>query len=126
MLEAFLLDCARTDHVWSESDCAMTIANWWRVKHGVDPAADLRGTYFDEAGCLVVVERNGGMQALVGERAHRVGALPTLEPGPGDIGVIRVHGLDFGAILGPTRRWHVKSPRGVAAYRCAFLAAWRT
>lgn len=126
MLEEFLLEVARSDHVWSESDCAMTIANWWRFKHGLDPAADLRGTYHNEPECMAVVEREGGMLNVVGVRAERVGAILTANPVPGDIGVINVHGLTFGAILGPSGRWIVKSVHGVASYRCAHLKAWRT
>lgn len=126
MLEQFLREAARSDHIWSESDCAMTIANWWWFKHGVDPAADLRGTYHSEAECMAVVAREGGMLNVVTVRAERVGAIATDSPAPGDIGVIGVHGLVFGAILGPFMRWTVKSAHGVAAYRCRHLKAWRT
>lgn len=126
MLEEFLREAARSDHVWSQSDCAMTIANWWLVKHGVDPAADLRGTYHSEPECMAVVAREGGMLNVVTVRADRVGAIVTDSPAPGDIGVIEIHGLVFGAILGPSKRWTVKSSHGIAAYRCAHLKAWRT
>jgi hypothetical protein len=124
MLEEFMLDMARSDHIWSQSDCAMTIANWWLFVHGVDPAADLRGTYQTEQECTALVAREGGMLLVVGVRARNVGAQPTLAPVPGDIGVIAVHGVEFGAILGPTGRWAVKSQHGVAGYRCSPLQAW--
>jgi len=126
MLHTFLLDAARSDHVWSQSDCAMTIANWWRCKHGFDPGADLRGSYHTEEACLAVIEREGGMVGVVGSRALRAGALSTTDPCAGDIGVVSVHGLQFAAILGPTGRWMVKSAHGLAGYRCSPVAAWRT
>lgn len=126
MLNEFLMMLARSDHVWSESDCAMTIANWWRLKHGCDPAADLRGTYHSEAECQAVLQREGGMIGVVTTRAAGVHASPTEKPVPEDIGVIHVHGMQFGAVLGPSGRWVVKSPFGIATYRCEPLVAWRT
>lgn len=126
MLDTFLAEAARSDHVWSQSDCAMTIANWWLFKHGVDPAPHLRGSYRTESECRAVVERQGGMSAVVASCAARVDAVPTEAPEPGDIGVIAVHGLEFGAIMGPSGRWMVKSIHGIAGYRCCHLKAWRT
>jgi hypothetical protein len=125
MLETFLAEAARSDHVWSESDCAMTIANWWRFKHGVDPAPHLRGSYHTENECRAVVEREGGMLAVVTGCAARVAAVEVDIPRPGDIGVVAAHGLMFGAIMGPSGRWLVKSERGIAGYRCGHLKAWR-
>lgn len=124
MLQDFLADAARSEHVWSQSDCAMTIANWWRWKHGVDPAADLRGSYSTEQECLAVLSDHGGMRAVVAECAGRVSAKPTSSPVAGDFGVIDVHGTEYAAILGPSGRWIVKSQHGIAGYRCPPLCAW--
>jgi hypothetical protein len=126
MLETFLAEAARSDHVWSQSDCMMTPANWWHFKHGADPAADVRGSYHTEDECRALIKREGGLVAAMGRRANRVGAQETDTPQPGDIGVINAHGLEFGAILGPSGRWMVKSSHGIAGYRCGHLKAWRT
>lgn len=126
MLDSFLLQAARSDHIWSQSDCAMTIANWWLFKYGVDPAADLRGSYHTEDACRAVIAVEGGMLEVIGKRAARVAATKIEVPEPGSFGVIMVHGVMFGAILGFTGRWMVKSPRGMAGYRCSHIAAWRS
>lgn len=124
MLETFLADLARTPFVWGETDCAMTVANWWRCAHGTDPAPDLRGSYSDAAGCSSVLAARGGVSGVVGEIASRVGASETSDPQPGDFGVICVHGLEFAAVLSPSGRWMVKGLMGIAGYRCAPLKAW--
>ena len=124
MLETFLADLARTAFVWGETDCAMTVANWWRCAHGVDPAPDLRGSYHDAAGCSAVLGARGGVAGVVSEIATRVGARESDRPGPGDFGVILAHGLEFAAVLGPSGRWMVKGLTGVAGYRCAPMKAW--
>lgn len=126
MFQDFLMSLARSAHVWSESDCAMTMANWWQRKHGFDPASHLRGTYHSEAECLAVLRREGGMIGVVSTCADRAKAVQTDCPVTEDIGVVNVHGQQFGAVLGPSGRWVVKSPMGIATYRCAPLIAWRT
>ncbi|MBP2531874.1 hypothetical protein J3A73_004353 [Rhizobium sp. PvP099] len=103
----------------------MTVANWWRFKHGVDPVPNLRGSYSTEDECRAVVEREGGMLAAITACAARVNAIECGDPQPGDIGVIAVHGLEFGAIMGPSGRWMVKSRHGIAGYRCQHIKAWR-
>ncbi|NHT77559.1 hypothetical protein G8E10_17740 [Rhizobiaceae bacterium CRRU44] len=124
MLETFLAEASRSPLIWSVNDCAMMLANWWQVRHGVDPAAHLRGTYSTESECLSVVERAGGIIALVEQIAAGVGAKRLQYPVAGDIGVIEVHGHQFAAIMGPTGRWMVKAERGMAGHRCGFLKAW--
>ncbi len=126
MLQQFLLEIAKTEFVWGETDCAMTIANWWRRKHGIDPGADLRGTYVTEGECRLVMEREGGILEVVRSRAERAGAVRTAEPEAGDIGIIRLDGIGYAAIRGPSGRWMVKSPHGLAGYRCGFFCAWRS
>jgi len=126
MLEKFLADLARADFAWGENDCAMTVANWWLLKRGIDPAADLRGTYGTEQECMAVVAREGGVLAVVERCAVRAGARSVTEPLPGDIGVISVHGQEFGAVMGSRGRWMVKSAHGLAGYRCDAIMAWRS
>lgn len=40
---------------WGEHDCALFAAGWVATVTGIDPAADLRGTYHDEAGARAVL-----------------------------------------------------------------------
>lgn len=107
-----------------EWDCAMTLANWVREVTGVDPAFSLRGSYSD-AEWPEIVEREGGLVALVGRLADGAGLSPTDAPGIGDIGVVETRIGPAGAIR--TRRgWALKLDDGIVSARTlTVLAAWR-
>ncbi|SHF05748.1 hypothetical protein SAMN02745157_1535 [Kaistia soli DSM 19436] len=127
MLVTFLADLARRPFRWGECDCSLIIADWWRVNHGVDPAAHLRGTYADEPACEALLAREGGRRALVTRLATSVGALPTDTPSPGDFGVVSGGVVtEMPAIMTPDGKWAVKSRRGLIVFAPAEInASWR-
>jgi hypothetical protein len=126
MLVSFLADLARRPFRWGACDCSLIIADWWRLNHGVDPAAHLRGTYASEAECDALLSREGGRLALVAKLAGSVGAVPTDDPQPGDFGVVAGGTLtDMPAIMAPDGKWAVKSVRGLIAFVPErVVAAW--
>lgn len=123
-LAEFLRRAASEKRVPGEWDCAMTLANWVRSVTGIDPAFGLRGTY-SEAEWPAIVEKEGGLVALVGRLAVSAGLEPTATPASGDIGVVESKIGPTGAIKTATR-WAMKVGAGVVAVRnVKLLAAWK-
>lgn len=124
-LKDFILHQAQVEFKWGVNDCALTLADWWRERHGIDPAEHLRGTYSTEDECWAVLDENGGLLRLVSDLATRAGAVYTQSPIPGDIAVIGKGGLRYGAIMTPSERWFVKSFNGaVGLSDVRVLRAW--
>lgn len=74
---------------WGADDCSLFLADWWAYRHGVDPAAHLRGAYATEAEKAEIVRQAGSLVLLVEDLAERVGAKVRTGPAqPGDFAVI--------------------------------------
>jgi len=124
-LPAFLRALAARPFYYGDLDCALTLADWWQANHGVDPAAELRERYFDEAICEQLVAARGGLLRLVGDLAAGVGAARAADPGPGDIGVVIWTRRYFGAIRGASGVWAIKAVDGLVLTRDVLLRrAW--
>lgn len=113
--------------VWGEDDCCLMLANWAvRLGHP-DPAAHLRGRYRTELGCVRVLARAGGVLAVVGDCARRIGLEPTERPRRGDVGVVMAetaHGVRAAGGLCLGRRWATRSD-GLVVAEWPVVAAWR-
>ena len=75
--------------IWGETDCMLSLADWVQRVHGVDPAADIRGTYDSRGSC----QRETGFLrdpiAAVERCLASIGGLPRVEaPQEGDVGLI--------------------------------------
>jgi len=117
-LAAFLQRYVGRPFAWGD-DCGLFLADWWQECHGVDPAADLRGTYNSEQEKIAIVHGRGGILRVVSGYAEAVGAERTRELAPGCFGVIRP---GVGAIR-TSGYWVVRSPAGIAFLKEA--VAWR-
>ncbi|TIP07793.1 hypothetical protein [Mesorhizobium sp.] len=134
-----LEDYIRLPHRWrwggmGGDDCTTFCAAWVFEATGKDPAADLRGTYFDADGAEAVLQAAGGVEALVGEKLRALGFRRVTEPLDGDIGLVRVlTGFDAdglavkdipGIRFGPL--WAVMSARGPMVKKLDWTGvAWR-
>lgn len=58
---------------WGAHDCATFAADWVRMMHDADLLAELRGTYATEAEYLALVAAGGGLSAMAGAAAARLG-----------------------------------------------------
>lgn len=84
--EALVLDRQHTRFAFGTHDCSMWACDAVMAVTGRDPAADLRGSYSDEAGADVVIEQGGGLAAMA---AARFGPeIPPLMAATGDIGLV--------------------------------------
>lgn len=112
-------------------DCTTYIASWVQAVSGVDPAADLRGTYWTAEDANAIVANAGGIVELVGGRIEPLGWRRAVEPKDGDIGIVAaVSGVDgllkeIPAIrFGPL--WSVMAPRGSMTKKLDWTGvAWR-
>ena len=124
-LPDFLRRMACEPFVWGGFDCALVIADWWKVNHGFHPAAHLRGTYHSREDCADVVRAAGGLPRLVAGLARSVGAARVCDFVPGNFGVIRFDGIHHGAICTPSGRWAVKGELGMTALAAPrIVVAW--
>jgi hypothetical protein len=117
---------------WGETDCLMMLADWIKLRHGVDPAADIRGTYSTEEESLELMVRHRGIVGCIEHCVRPLGIDRTSLPVKGDIGVVFAgvkrrgkirHGLT-GAICVSDRLWAVKSPAGLMIADFRFLRTW--
>jgi hypothetical protein len=111
-------------------DCTTWCASWVRERLGVDPAAALRGTYSTEAGAHRVIQRAGGLVALIDAHLAPLGFTRTETPSVGDIGVVRAASFSDGATveiaaINFSKTWAMLSPGRVVAKKADFVAAWR-
>lgn len=106
-------------------DCCIFLADWAVWRGLPDPAADLRGTYHDEAGFDRIIATAGGLVALVGARAALSGARALEAPRLGCIGVIgsrTAPGRQFGAIW--AGGWHIRTREGVVPLTAPAVSMW--
>lgn len=124
-LTDFLQALAAEPFDFGRIDCALPLGRWWEINHGVNPAADLIGTYSDWKACAAVLDRNGSLLRLVHRLAKSVGAKRTHDPKPGDFAVVGYARLQFGAIRTPSGKWAIKCGDGLRAVKhCRPLAMW--
>ncbi|MER9056414.1 hypothetical protein [Mesorhizobium sp. M0910] len=129
----------RLPHRWrwggmGGEDCTTFCAGWVLARTGKDPAADLRGTYFDADGADAVLRAAGGVGALVGAKLGALGFQRVQQPHDGDIGIIsamtgfdaagmvvkHIPGIKFGPL------WAVLSARGPMVKKLDWTGrAWR-
>ncbi len=112
--------------VWGRSDCMMVLADWvWQVR-GVDPAADVRGRYHDEASCEAVTGFISRPVEVMGHYAARAGLEQVQQARPGDVAIIQIGNHQLGALWNG-QAWVSKSERGVHVAHPRFatpLACW--
>lgn len=122
-LKGFLSTLAREPFTYRWSDCAFVLGRWWAENHGYNPAERL--TYTNREDCLSLLARSRGLLRLVWTMAKEVGAERTDNPAPGDFGVVRYRGLQFGAIHISDGKWAIKCSNGLfMTTRCRVLMAW--
>jgi len=123
-LQAFLRATAASRFAWGQDDCCLFLAGWWHANHGEDPAAWLRGTYSDRAGCRATVTAHRGLQRLVTLVACQAGAQRTCNPKAGDFGLIAIGTDPYGAICAGSM-WAIRSETGVGFVTTPrILRAW--
>jgi hypothetical protein len=114
VLEDFMRLIRRRPYCLGELDCALSVADWWLIRTGVDPAARFRGTYATHEDVANLFRHEGVFPRLVARLAKEVGAVRTFDPEPGDVAIVRAGAGWWGAIMSPTGRWTIKTERGVA------------
>lgn len=98
LLDRFLDAYEREPFEWGKRDCALVLADWWMFNGHSDPAAHLRGTYSDQAGCHAILRRAGGLLPIVQGIAARFDIQQTTVPERGCIAVI-------GSMIDPIRQF---------------------
>ncbi|MFK5596493.1 DUF6950 family protein [Methylobacterium sp. HMF5984] len=106
------------------ADCCFFVADWILARTGIDPAADLRGTYTNATGALRLIRAWGDFLTMWRVHMALAGFNETRTPAVGDVGVVR--GGD-GAIVAAIRvpgAWVGKAPRGLTHDDMPAFCAW--
>lgn len=124
-LSAFLRAMARASFAWGACDCALVMADWCRVRRGVDPAARLRGRYRTALGALRTVRRRGGFETVVRALMAESGFATIESPRTGDVGLVAHPRVGPACAIRCPLGWAVKSPAGLALGPWPARVAWR-
>ncbi len=125
-ISAFLRADAARPFAWGVRDCGLRMADWVLARRGIDPAADVRGTY-GSADELAALMGWGGLPRFVDRLARRAGLDRTSDPRPGDIAVISFRGDAPQGAIRLDRGWSILADGGVARVSNAsvrILGAW--
>lgn len=106
------------------ADCAMWVADWIKAQTGIDPAADLRGTYHNLAGALRQIRRWGDFETMWRVHMAVAGFNTTKAPQLGDVGVVVDATGQTIAAIRTERGWAAKAERGVIIEDFCMVVAW--
>lgn len=125
-LASFLAAYAEKQWQPGTVDCCLYLAAWAIWLGHRDPAEHLRGAYHDEAGYRAIIEREGGVVAVVSGCVSRIGGRLVSEPSIGSVGIVgsrsRVE-MQFGAIFDGSR-WALLTEHGTRTVVARPLAVW--
>ena len=122
-LQACLAERRVRPFAWGSQDCALFAADCADACTGVDPAADLRGTYSDALGAARVLAELGGLSGIA---AARLGPeVSLLLAQPGDIGLLMNDGRECFAVC-TGAMWIAPGTDGLVAVPLPrIMRAWR-
>lgn len=106
---------------WGRVDCTIWVADWCLRRWGVDPAADLRGSYETEEGADNLIRNAGGLIRLVSPRMTFL--LRAVDPADGAVGIIEILGRQTSAVM-TGGKWAFRTPRGIGVVGARPLVAW--
>lgn len=117
----------RTSHIYGQSDCLLSVADYGRALTCIDIGAPWRGTYTSEAEASRIVKDAGGAVPLLGGALVAGKFFPTEAPARGDPIVAHLLGKDFGGVWLGEGRAAFRLERGLLELKLrdsAVVGAW--
>lgn len=112
----------RSRFVWGRTDCAMSVCRHVQSVTGIDPLADLRGKYSDEAGAQAIIDMHGDllglMRCYMAAAGFAMGNPAEGRPVVCDVRGVQITGLCMGSRIG------FMAERGYVETRADVLGAW--
>jgi hypothetical protein len=102
---------------WGSNDCCCFISGAVEAMTGVDPMAEYRGTYDSEAGALAILERDGGLEAIMDSK------FPVVAVGMARRGDIAFHDGSVGIVAG-NFAWFASDDGLTRVSRSEWAKAW--
>lgn len=102
----------------------MFVADWVEKASGIDPAADLRGTYANAAGALRQTRHWGDFETMWRVHMAFAGFNTTAEPQPGDVGVVFDAAGQTVSAIRVDGAWAAKSKAGIVIEDFRMVVAW--
>ena len=124
-LAAFLRRAAGQPFIWGERDCALWVAEWVVEQTGWDAGAVWRGSFSDPTGSMRLLNREGGLLALVERIANANGFVRRCKAEPGDVVCVDFEGRQVMGIAVGNGQVALKTRTGVQVDCPPVLAAWR-
>lgn len=122
-LQASLAERRASPFKWGLLDCVLLAADCMAACTGVDPAAEIRGTYSDAIGASRLVRDLGGLAAIAA--AHCGPEVAPALAQPSDIGLVMNEGRECLAVRSGAM-WFAPGASGVVALPASqAVRAWR-
>lgn len=106
------------------ADCAMWVASWVERATGIDPAANLRGTYASAFGAARQIARFGGFVVMWRLHMAVAGFNTTHDPVEGDVAVVVDAAGNTVSAIRFDDKWAAKSEGGIVVEDFRMLVAW--
>ncbi len=120
LLGDFIREMSDRPSAWERTYCAQAICLWVHLVSGLDLSLGITAT--DEADAERIT--GGDLVNLIAYHCETVGLMPTDDPMPGDIAVVRVAGQDTCAVICGDGRVLIKTRRTARRLRAAIVQAW--
>lgn len=124
-LAIFVVSIRSEAPVWGGNDCGHFVTRWAARCMGFAPP---RHGLFDDADSFAAwIEGEGGMLAYAGRWLGGIGCRVVSEPACGDIGLVRVAGIETMAIKAASRGWFMRAGMARAIQRAPAdpVQVWR-
>lgn len=105
-------------------DCAMWVASWVEKATGIDPAANLRGTYASAFGAARQIARFGGYVVMWRLHMAVAGFVTTRTPEEGDVAVVADAAGNLVSAIRFDDKWAAKSEGGIVVEDFRMIVAW--
>jgi hypothetical protein len=109
------IELAEMPWEWGQADCCTFACDVFARVYGIDPMADIRGTYDSAASAARLVAARGGMAHNVRATLRAAGLVPC-EPREGALGVITdTGGAMVAAICAAPGVWLARTATGISS-----------
>ena len=123
-LRAHLDEWEARPFVRPATDCCFFVADYVLKRTGVDPAADLRGSYCSALGALRKMRMWGGFETMWRVHMALAGFNITKAPEMGDVGVVRDQSGQMIAAIRIPGAWAAKAERGLLYEDMRMIVTW--
>lgn len=112
---------------WGTTDCASTFDRWLENIRGYSPVARFLGRYHDEASAQAIIAKHQNFLFAMLHIAQLDGGIETVDPQPGDVGIIVAGRMRAAAAIRTATGWFTRDEQGIieAPANARVIKAWK-